>query len=321
MNCYSDKYNFSFIVIGRNEGWKLSLCFQSILKCVETCSICNYEILYIDSYSLDDSIERAKRIPNIKIFSIIGKCNAAIARNIGGREAKGNILFFLDGDMELQTDFIPYLFNKKGELIHPFISGINYHWHYDEEWNLLSKEAIQAITKDQFQSTTGGFFIIEKELWIKQKGMDVRLTANQDIDLGLRLIKQGIPLLRIAKIGVIHHTLSMKNSNSKMRQQLSRHKYRGVLVRKHLFRNKYYRPIFFRMNYTAILLLISLIGTFLYPLVLIIYLLAIVLRSMKRMSMKNITIVLFYIIRDFVFIYSLLFFYPKKNNLNYLRII
>ncbi len=99
MKHLSEKYKFSFIVIGKNEGWKLSLCFQSILNCIEKNRIDNYEIIYVDSRSTDDSIERAKKIPNIKIFSIIGKCNAAIARNIGCKEAQVDILFFFDGDM------------------------------------------------------------------------------------------------------------------------------------------------------------------------------------------------------------------------------
>ena len=50
----------SFIVIGRNEGWKLTKCFESIYDTINYNKLINYEIIYVDSASTDDSIDRQK---------------------------------------------------------------------------------------------------------------------------------------------------------------------------------------------------------------------------------------------------------------------
>ena len=104
----------SFIVIGRNEGWKLTKCFESIYDTINYNKLINYEIIYVDSASTDDSIDRAKNFNEVKIYIITGKFNAAIARNIGAKEAKGDVFFFIDGDMEILPDFLPLVYNENG---------------------------------------------------------------------------------------------------------------------------------------------------------------------------------------------------------------
>ena len=53
-----------------------------------------------------------KNFNEVKIYIITGKFNAAIARNIGAKEAKGDV-FFIDGDMEILPDFLPLVYNEK----------------------------------------------------------------------------------------------------------------------------------------------------------------------------------------------------------------
>ena len=69
----------SFIIIGRNEGWKLSKCFESVFKTIKQNKLEKYEVIYVDSDSTDDSIKRAQSNNCIKTFKITSKPNAAIA--------------------------------------------------------------------------------------------------------------------------------------------------------------------------------------------------------------------------------------------------
>ena len=306
----------SVIVIGKNEGWKLSLCFNSIINSIKRNDISSYEIIYVDAQSSDGSIEEAKKYPDIKIFSLTGRCSAAIARNVGGKEAQGDILFFLDGDMELQADFIPALFNFNGELIHPFISGINCHYFYDDNWRFLYMKSLPQIQINVFKKWTGGFFIIKKELWLTIGGMDARLGANEDLDLGLRLSKKGSFVLKIAKVGVIHHTIENMES-SKIWKKLVLYRFPAILVRKHLFMNRYYTPIFFRMNYSAVLLFISLVLQFLFPISIISYLCVIIARTLRHGVIKNLKIFPYFVCRDILFIGSIFLFFPSQPKINY----
>lgn len=305
---------FSFIVIGKNEGWKLSLCFESIVNSIKTNRIECYEILYIDAQSSDNSLSIAQKYPDIKTFVITGKCNAAIARNIGGIESQGDILIFLDGDMELQADFIPCLFERSGELIHPFISGINSHWFYNNRWELISVKNLPKIQDNVFEKTTGGFFIITKILWVTVGGMDSRLQANEDLDFGLSLSKVMFFPLRIAKVGVIHHTLESLDSNRIWKKMLL-YRFPALLVRKHLFTNRHYAYMFLRMNYSVVLLLLTL-ATF-SPFVLAVYLLVVMVRSIKRKVSKVYRVFPYFISRDLLFLISLFFFFPSTPKIEY----
>ena len=76
------------------KGWKLNRCFESIFSTIDFNSINKYEIIYVDSKSHDNSIDIARKFKKIKIFSITGICNAAIARNIGAKEANGDCFIF-----------------------------------------------------------------------------------------------------------------------------------------------------------------------------------------------------------------------------------
>ena len=107
----------SFIIIGKNEGWKLKACLDALSVVVCKDKIQDYEIIYVDSKSTDDSINVAKQYPKARVFLITGECNAGVGRNIGGKEAKGDILCFLDGDMELQTEVIPSLLDENNHVL------------------------------------------------------------------------------------------------------------------------------------------------------------------------------------------------------------
>jgi len=313
---FSKLYAFSFIVIGKNEGWKLTKCLDSIVSCVDKNNIISYEILYIDSRSTDDSIKKAKKISNVKLFSITGKCNAAIARNIGGKEATGDILIFLDGDMELQSDFISNIFNDNGDMIHPFISGMYCHWLYDSGWNLINKKVTPQITDNYVRSNTGGFFVITKAFWNEIGGMDTRLTVNEDFDFGLKATEKRVFVLLIAQVGINHHTIPYQN---RIWGFITKSRYSALLMRKHFF-NKNYWKMSWRMNYTVMILFISLVSMTFFQYSYIFYLLVLFLRSMSKGIKHLPKRFVFLIIRDIVFLTALFCYYPTKVEISYKRL-
>lgn len=305
----------SFIVIGKNEGFRLTMCLDSIYSSIQKNSISDYEVIYVDSKSTDNSLKRVKKYPEIKVFSIIGKCNAAIARNIGGSEAIGDILVFLDGDMELQSDFISYAFTEKHTLIYPFISGRTVDYNYDSNWNFQNITNRHKSKENFYSNVTGGFFVIERKLWLKFHGMDVRLTINEDLDFGLRLAKAHCPLLMLKYDGVHHHTIPYADS-TRMKKLRSYGWYPGLLARKHLF-NRRFTSILFRSHYTSIILLIFLILFPFSPFFLCIYPCCILVRSLKSGSKNIFQKLTYFVIWDFLVVSSALFYYPAPAKIIY----
>lgn len=314
----------SFIIIGRNEGWKLSRCFQSVFKTIKDNSYLDSEIIYVDSKSTDDSIERAIIFGGLRIISLTGDCNAAIARNIGAIESKGNTLFFIDGDMEIKPDFLPHVYSEASGLKYNFVSGQFINFNYDYSGNFLDKAYYFSSTEvDTISYTTGGLFLIKKEIWNRIGGMKNKLKRSQDIDLGLRLAKIGFFLYRRNEVLAIHHTISYLDTSRTWRMLLSDAElYRSVLFRDNIF-NKYQWLLIFRENYSAFLLggCIIISVAFSFKLIFISYFFAILIRAFNKKRLNVISkfnIIMYYMTRDFLFFLGLFFFWPiNKKNISY----
>jgi len=308
----------SFIIIGKNIQRTIEIVLESVFRFVNKNSVTEYEIIYVDSDSNDNTLVIAQQYP-IKILLIEGNVNAAIGRNVGAQNAKGNTLFFLDGDMELLPDFFEFVFNKSSQTLkYQFINGYMREKYYDKEFNFLYAKEEKIADKPLFDHVTGGLMIVEKKRWLELGGMDERLIRNQDLDFGLRMSKIGFPVLKDNHYWIIHHTMSYLENNRfsyfyKSKALLTP----GILMRKH-FLNFTYLKYFRRYVFYALLLITSFTLLFISPvygiLLLLFYLLIQLVRSIVNSKGEE------YFIKSFAFktlfnIYSLLgflFYYPAK---------
>jgi len=98
----------SVVVIGRNEGLRLTQCLKSVQAMEEPApdadGLSGVEIVYVDSRSSDDSRERAAAL-GVDVLTISGQPTAAHARNTGWKQARGRYVLFLDGDTVLAPGF------------------------------------------------------------------------------------------------------------------------------------------------------------------------------------------------------------------------
>ena len=100
----TDKPIIGAVIIGRNEGDRLGLCLVSVGAQIE-------HIVYVDSGSDDNSVERAHRAGAVVVeLDMTKPFTAARARNAGLEALKEhqNVEFvqFIDGDCELQEGWI-----------------------------------------------------------------------------------------------------------------------------------------------------------------------------------------------------------------------
>lgn len=329
----------SFIVIGRNEGWKLSLCLDSIYKTIEFNKIPDFEVIYVDSRSTDDSIERAKAFKDIVIYAITGEFNAAIARNIGAKESKGNILFFIDGDVQLMPDFLGHVISEDHTTLkYDCAAGYIDHIFYDASWNFIGRvstgsNGISAIQETR-QSVNGGIFLIRKENWIKVGGMKTKFKKNQDLDLVLRLSRKKVVFIRVPFLMGLHHTIDYRNENRMWKILFSDYLlYPAVTARDHFF-NAAKAKHTLRQKYTALLLLLSLISLvlgFTAFLIMIAFYLLLVLTKTWMNTLKAATRLnsrlMYYFMRigyqmmsDGLFLFGFFTFFPGEKELKYKKI-
>ncbi len=94
----------SIVIIGRNEGERLTRCLQSVdlAHGVDDSA----ELIYVDSASTDESPEIAGNFGAQVIVLHGGLQTAARARNAGWERASAPYILFLDGDTILNPHFI-----------------------------------------------------------------------------------------------------------------------------------------------------------------------------------------------------------------------
>lgn len=308
----------SFIVIGKNESRNLKKCFDSIGASIN--KITNFhkiEVIYIDSDSSDSSVHIAKTNNNVdKIFKIKGEINSAIARNVGVEYSKGDILFLIDGDMSILPSFFDTIFeDKTNNLIYPFITGdiINIDVSNNKQTYFYKKR----IEKSNFTLTTGGVFVIERNLWINNNGMDVRFKRSQDWDFSFSLSLKGIKALRLNSV-ICYHNHYLYQQRERFFETIfsGYEKYSGLFIRKYILRSFNMWYFLIRREYTAIILLMIIIATMLFRIeyIALIYLGLVIARNILSNDRFSILFILHRIINDFILLISIFFFYPSKKN-------
>lgn len=248
--------SLSFIVIGRNEEKNIYRCINSIINYINKNNIVDFQIIYVDSDSSDNSLKIVAEFENILLLKIQGEINAAVARNVGAKFSTKEYLFFIDADMEINSSFYKNIINGKN-FIYDFISG-DYEGHYYKNNSIVEIKGYYNLKEDTFQNTTGGVFIINKNLWEKVSGMNNKYRRCQDLDLGLRLSKIGFPLFRKKQIIAIHHTVSYYE-NTRLWSDLfngNQLYQKSVLYRDHFF-NSFILPLVVR-EVSMIVLFLSL---------------------------------------------------------------
>ena len=92
----------SVVVIGKNEGERLAACLKSIQTAL---NVLAHEVVYVDSCSTDQSLQTAKALGARCFLLAERQTTAGLGRFVGAKEARGEYLLFLDGDMQLCPGF------------------------------------------------------------------------------------------------------------------------------------------------------------------------------------------------------------------------
>jgi len=199
--------NVTFVVVARNEAYAVKKCLASLAKLnYEDC-----EVLCIDSDSGDSTLEIMVKYANehseIAVFQCKGRINAAVARNIGQRRASKKYVHFIDGDVELNGQFVEdaliQLEGNKASIVTGRLKEIYYSPGYREKLQYVEDRFKISQSKEIYLS--GGCFIVRAAL-LKEVGYwDENMAKGQDVDYTLRLSRRGKFVAIPVSMG-IHHT-------------------------------------------------------------------------------------------------------------------
>jgi len=99
----------------------------------------NYEIIYVNDGSRDNSLTELKKLKNAKIISLTRNFGQSSALDAGFKTSKGDIIITLDGDLQNDPRDIPRLLRKLKEQDLDVVAG----WRIKRKDNL----GIRFLTK------------------------------------------------------------------------------------------------------------------------------------------------------------------------------
>ena len=213
----ADGARLSLIIPTKNAGEG----FENLLKMVINQKGLNVEIVIVDSGSTDETLEIAKKY-DTKIIEIPPeKFSHSYSRNIGAENASGNYLFFTVQDALIPSDsFLNELLltlknndiaavscaefpRSDSDLFYRAISWNHYKFiGVDKHDRIMSLPVHENyITLRQNGQLSDVACLISKDTFMKYKH---RGNYAEDLDLGIRLIKDGYKLGFLSTTRIIH---------------------------------------------------------------------------------------------------------------------
>ena len=189
----------TFVVIGKNEGKILPRCFESIEQI-------NDNIIYVDSGSIDNSVEIAKRYGIKKILLIKSNYySASLARYVGARYANTKYIQFIDGDMSIEEGWIKEAIEAISKTNTAAVLGYKkvYKKNFSDHFVLSDKSIWQP-------DYLGGAFLIKTEIYRKAGGFDYRFAADEERDLYIRIKSLGNDIWYISKLMASHYDFKQR---------------------------------------------------------------------------------------------------------------
>lgn len=175
----------SAVVPTYNNEKVIKECIDSLLNQSSKFS----EIIVVDSGSTDKTAEIVKSYKKVKLITI-GR-GRSLARNIGWKKSKGDIIAFIESDSIFDKDWLKYCiesFNNRADAVidarrvfkpKTFISKMN-----DEIFKVRQKNYVPFSA-----------WIFKREVLEKTGGFDEQLEAAEDLELGTRTKKLGYKIV------------------------------------------------------------------------------------------------------------------------------
>lgn len=182
------------VVIGRNEGARLTTCLQSVLAVPMPAGA--LEVLYVDSGSSDDSVARAQALGVMTSVVQPVRPSAATGRNAGWRQARGSYVLFLDGDTLLHPEFLPLALQA---MERPDLAIV---WGHRRESAPEQSVYVRVLDLDWVYPPgqtefCGGDALVRRSVLQAVNGFDETLIAGEEPEMCRRIRARGHRILHL----------------------------------------------------------------------------------------------------------------------------
>ncbi|MFH1279778.1 MAG: glycosyltransferase family A protein [Candidatus Eisenbacteria bacterium] len=213
----SERPYLSVVIPAYNAARDLSVLLPSI----ETSVYRDFEVLVVDDRSTDGTAEKLAGLP-VRVYHAPRNGGPALARNLGAREARGEIILFLDSDVIVHPETLGEVArffrdhrdrsvligvydaepaNPRGAWAwYKALQCYSYYWRFPEEREVTLLWAAVAAFRRGFFLETGGF------------DTRFRKPSMEDLEFGRRLSRR-TPIWISRRVSVKHHFPSTLRKN------------------------------------------------------------------------------------------------------------
>jgi len=192
----------SIVVVGKNEEKNLGKCFRSIFAIDYPSD--KLEVVYVDTGSSDRSIDVASKF-NVKVAEEHSDFpTPGLARNRGIREAKNDVIHFVDGDMTVTKTYLKKAVSVLGKNNIACVIGRVREKNRDR--NFLSKILSYPwrIRKVGFVDAPGAGGTFIKNALQEVGGYNPNILKGQETELGTRMRQRGYNIYMIDSSMGVH---------------------------------------------------------------------------------------------------------------------
>ena len=175
----------SVVIPVYNEEGNIKKLYDEIKKVISTISK-DYEIIFVNDGSTDNSLIELKKLRNVKIIDLNRNYGQSTALDAGFKESKGEIIVSLDGDGQNDPNDIPKLIKKLKEENLDVVAG--YRKHRQDKFSirvltLLGRFLRKLLINDEVHDTGCTLRVYKKE-------------AVKSLDIGGEMHRYILALLR-----------------------------------------------------------------------------------------------------------------------------
>lgn len=216
-----EEVRVSIIIVNYNAGQVLINCLNSIESHLQ---VVNYEVIIVDNCSTDGSLSVVeKKFPQIIIHRQEKNTGFGAGSNLGANIAKGEFLLFLNPDTLVKDNILlplvelaqkessigvvgPNLLNLDGTFQYSTQSTLSVWKEFLIKQNKKYNLHAQTVSiQSEVSFVTGAAFFVRKKTFEAVGGFDENFFMYfEDVDLCLRVKKQGWKIIYTPKVSLIH---------------------------------------------------------------------------------------------------------------------
>jgi glycosyltransferase involved in cell wall biosynthesis len=201
-------FSIGLVIPGRNCGRTLERCLSAVVPLLASGELS--EIIFVNDHSEDDTLERARSFPHVRIMDSAGE-GAGAARNTGFRACSAELVWFIDSDCVPEPNALSRLRQSMAELGADVIGGSYGNLMPDDLLASLIHEEIVARHEAMGASVTFAItanLLCRRSVLVSLDGFDESLKLAQDLDLAYRVVAKGYRLCFDARsrVGHFHET-------------------------------------------------------------------------------------------------------------------